>query len=112
MGIPFFLTQYSYYLSQYVAVTMWPEECTNLAFSDKSLFHGPVHMFDIQTPDPTLYSLPSPVLLRVHFRFASALHLFFVEERISEGWPRTPLGTVLTSKYLSIRLTRVMEQLR
>lgn len=100
------------YSLQYIAVTMWPEECTNLVFSDGSPFQGPVHMFDIHTRDPALYPLPSPVLLRVHFRFASALHLFFVEERVSKGWPQPPLGTVPTSMHHSIRLTGIVEQLR
>lgn len=51
-----------------------------------------MHIFTLQTKDPATYCLPSPSLLRIHHRFAALLHLFFVEERIAEGWPRPPLG--------------------
>ncbi|EFR00557.1 serine/threonine protein kinase [Nannizzia gypsea CBS 118893] len=65
-------------------------ECTDLTLSNGDPLNGNVHMFKIFTQDPSLYPLPSEELLRIHSKIATALHLFFVEERISIGWPRSP----------------------
>jgi len=54
--------------------------------------------------------LPSPALLRIHFRFAAALHLFFIEDRIAEGWPQTPPGMFRALPYNYPKLMVVMEQ--
>lgn len=51
-----------------------------------------VHLFTMSTKDPAVYSLPSRALLRLHFRLAKSLHLFYIEDRIAEGWPSPPLS--------------------
>lgn len=43
-------------------------------------------MFIMETQDANL-PLPDPFLVRMHDRIAASLHLFYVEERILEGWP-------------------------
>ncbi|KAM5438413.1 hypothetical protein MferCBS31731_004990 [Microsporum ferrugineum] len=72
----------------YLAITCPPEECTGLTLSNGDPFNGYVHMFTMYTQDPSLYCLPSEELFRMHFKIATALHLFFVEDRISTGWTR------------------------
>ncbi|WEW59815.1 hypothetical protein PRK78_005295 [Emydomyces testavorans] len=80
--------------AQYILFLVPPEECTGLFFSDGRALTGFMRAFDMHTDDPTLYCLPSPMLFRVHYRFAALLHHFYVEDHISVGWPRPPIFTI------------------
>ncbi|KKZ68518.1 hypothetical protein EMCG_05802 [[Emmonsia] crescens] len=79
---------------RYVAIIPEPEAPDGLTFGDGSKFDSIVHLFTMSTKDPVVYSLPSRVLLRLHFRLAKSLHLFYIEDRIAEGWPSPPLITL------------------
>lgn len=48
--------------------------------------------FQLSTPDPKRLCLPSNFLINVHFRFATALHLFYIEDKVAKGWPRKEIG--------------------
>lgn len=66
----------------------YPEVYKDIVLADRSSFHA--HRFPgivaLQTEDPKLLPLINPFLLKTHCKFANALHQFYVEERIAEGW--------------------------
>ncbi|OJJ95222.1 hypothetical protein ASPACDRAFT_1860272 [Aspergillus aculeatus ATCC 16872] len=70
----------------YVASTH-PKDYKDFPLSDGTTFAGFQH-FKIDTLDPATYCLPSPTLFRTHYRIASAVQLFHVEDLIAAGWPR------------------------
>ncbi|KAJ5325258.1 uncharacterized protein N7506_008360 [Penicillium brevicompactum] len=70
----------------YFVSRQFPEPCGSLFLSDGRKWDNAMQMFIMETRDSDL-PLPDPFLLRTHFRLAVSLHLFYVEERISEGWP-------------------------
>ncbi|KAJ5158373.1 Aminoglycoside phosphotransferase [Penicillium coprophilum] len=67
-----------------------PEPCGGLFLSDGSHWNSTMQMFIMESQD-TNQHLPDPFLLRTHYRIAASMHLFYVEERIAEGWPSPPL---------------------
>ncbi|KAL4787425.1 hypothetical protein BJX76DRAFT_345521 [Aspergillus varians] len=71
----------------YFACGAWLEGCTDLYLNDGSPFSEPGDSFTIHSDDPTTYYLLSNVLLRIHYRAASALHILAIEDRIAAGWP-------------------------
>ncbi|KAL3472023.1 kinase-like domain-containing protein [Aspergillus californicus] len=79
--------------ADYIACRSWPEELVGLSLSDGTPFSDSFHPFTIHSDNPATYYLPSNVLFRMHFRIASALHLFFIEDCVAAGWPRPPLFT-------------------
>ncbi|KAK2823874.1 hypothetical protein FQN49_007532 [Arthroderma sp. PD_2] len=87
----------------YFAITPGPEECTGLTLSNGAPFNGLVHMFHMYTQNPSLYCLPNPDLFQIHYKVATALHLFYVEDRISKGWPPSPYLTLSKSACQLIR---------
>lgn len=62
----------------------YPEKYEDIVLADRTSFKS--HAIDIETEDPKELPLPSPFLLKTHNKFANALHKFYVEERIAEGW--------------------------
>lgn len=66
---------------------MHPEGPTDLLWGDGSEFESSLCHFKVWTPDPDTLSLPSTFLFKIHYRFATALHLFHVEDVAALGWP-------------------------
>lgn len=64
---------------------IFPEQCSDIILGDGSKIKG-VFFFNATTTHHL--PLPSGVLLDIHRRFATALHLFFVEDRATRAWPR------------------------
>lgn len=64
-----------------------PEQCSNIPLGDGSVLEENP-LFVTVTSDGEL-PLPSPYLLDIHRRFANALHLFSIEDKIALGWPRS-----------------------
>ena len=72
--------------------TQWPEEVTGLYLGDGSRFSGALHFFKLSTTDTRKLPLPSSFLLNIHFRFATALHMFYIEDKVARGWPSKSMG--------------------
>ncbi|KAJ5114816.1 hypothetical protein NUU61_000575 [Penicillium alfredii] len=70
----------------YFVKRLTPEPCDGLFLSDGSPWDQYIQLFIMKTRVPDL-PLPDLLLLRTHYRIAPSLHLFYVEERIAEGWP-------------------------
>ncbi|KFY23059.1 hypothetical protein V493_06131 [Pseudogymnoascus sp. VKM F-4281 (FW-2241)] len=72
----------------YIIFEICPEPYDHILLADRYSFYGPGSPYTItfQTEDPKQLPLPSPFLLKTHFKFATALHRFYVKERIAEGW--------------------------
>ncbi|KAL1982490.1 hypothetical protein VTN96DRAFT_1281 [Rasamsonia emersonii] len=66
----------------------YPEECSGLFLGDGSEPQVPMHFFTV-LPDKNALPLPSSFLFDVHYRLATALHLFSIEDKIARDWPRT-----------------------
>ncbi|OJJ45997.1 hypothetical protein ASPZODRAFT_167030 [Penicilliopsis zonata CBS 506.65] len=73
--------------AKYILEQLYPEKASGLFYADGTKVGRTVGMFKMSTEDPTL-SLPSSFLIEVHYRFANALHLFSIEEKIALGWPK------------------------
>ncbi|TGO40515.1 hypothetical protein BHYA_0036g00480 [Botrytis hyacinthi] len=75
-------------LKQYGLYRLFPQDAT--VFSLEMARNGKIMYFltQISTPDAKRLSLPSCHLFKVHSRFATALHQFFVDDKISKGWPK------------------------
>ncbi|KAL4801823.1 kinase-like domain-containing protein [Aspergillus unguis] len=71
---------------------LYPEEPDGLYLGDGTPFNRIIQYFQLSTPDPKALPLPSTFLLNIHFRFATALHLFSIEDKASRGWPSPPIG--------------------
>ncbi|KFY36097.1 hypothetical protein V494_05322 [Pseudogymnoascus sp. VKM F-4513 (FW-928)] len=68
----------------YFMMPIYPEKYGDIVLADRTLFNA--HSIALKTEDPKQIPLPSPFLLKTHNKFANALHQFYVEERIAEGW--------------------------
>lgn len=77
---------------QYGIRTLYPEEVSGLYLGDGGPLEGVLHFFGLSTTDINRLCLPSNFLINVHFRFANALHLFYIEDKIAHGWPSEPRG--------------------
>jgi hypothetical protein len=68
---------------------IYPEPYGDILLADGSPFdeENCFRNFVLQTEDPKELPLPSPFLLKTHYKLVNALHHFYVEERIAEGWP-------------------------
>ncbi|OBT76075.1 hypothetical protein VF21_03517 [Pseudogymnoascus sp. 05NY08] len=84
--------------AKYFIFEICPEPYDHILLADRSSFYGPGSPYTIalQTEDPKQLPLPSPFLLKTHFKFANALHRFHVEERIADGW-----GPLKSQSYFS-----------
>ncbi|OBT62546.1 hypothetical protein VE03_07400 [Pseudogymnoascus sp. 23342-1-I1] len=74
--------------AEYIIFEICPEPYNHILLADRSSFYGPGSPYKItlQTEDPKQLPLPSAFLLKMHYKFANALHQFYVEERIADGW--------------------------
>ncbi|KFX97169.1 hypothetical protein O988_04998 [Pseudogymnoascus sp. VKM F-3808] len=68
----------------YFMMPIYPEQYGDITLADRTFFSS--HAIALETNDPKQLPLPSPFLLKTHCKFANALHQFYVEERIAEGW--------------------------
>lgn len=92
----------SYMLFKRVVIRkLYPELVRDLWFQDGSEFTAPAHFATLFTSDPHALPLPSPFLFDVHRRFATAIHLFAVEDQIAQGWPRPRQGTRSSCRFCS-----------
>jgi hypothetical protein len=64
------------------------EQPSGLFFGDGTPYDGLLHLFELFTSDPKGLRLPSNSLINVHYRFAAALHLFYIQDEVNRGWPR------------------------
>lgn len=69
---------------------LFPEQCSDVVLGDGSTLRDSIRFFEVNTTD-TL-PLPSGGLLDIHRRFATALHLYFVEDKAARAWPRQSEG--------------------
>ncbi|TGO20033.1 hypothetical protein BTUL_0001g00400 [Botrytis tulipae] len=67
---------------------LFPEDCYGLFLGDGTEWEDNILFTQISTPDMKRLPLPSCHLFEVHSRFATALHQFFVDDKISKGWPK------------------------
>lgn len=74
------------------AVKLYPEPCADILLGDGSQVDICITFFEVHPKDEL--PLPSGVLFDIHRRFATALHLFSVEDKIARGWPRPSRGKV------------------
>ncbi|OBT85929.1 hypothetical protein VE02_04776 [Pseudogymnoascus sp. 03VT05] len=86
--------------SGYFMMPIYPEKYEDIVLADRTSFKA--HAIDIETEDPKELPLPSPFLLKTHYKFANTLHRFYVEERIAEGW-----GPLESPSYYSRTTTRI-----
>ncbi|KAF7887577.1 hypothetical protein EAF00_009871 [Botryotinia globosa] len=70
---------------------LFPEDCYGLFLGDGTEWKDYILFTQISTPDVKRLPLPSCHLFEVHSRFASALHQFFVDNKIPKV-TRIPLG--------------------
>ena len=82
-------TEHVWQFYKYVISPLYPELYKGILLADGSCFSDErsSHKFVLQTEDPKRLPLPSPFLFKTHYKFANALHHFYVEEHISAGWP-------------------------
>ncbi|BCS25457.1 uncharacterized protein APUU_50168A [Aspergillus puulaauensis] len=80
---------------------LYPDEISGLYLGDGTRFQNIMHYFQLSTPDPKHLFLPSNFLINVHFRFATALHLFYIEVKVARGWPRKSIGLSLPQRVRS-----------
>ncbi|KAL3456712.1 kinase-like domain-containing protein [Aspergillus heterothallicus] len=73
----------------------YPEEPSDLYLGDGSPVRSTYHPFNLSTSDARSLPLPSNFLINVHHRFATALHLFFIEDKVKRGWPRPSMDLSL-----------------
>ncbi|TGO29116.1 hypothetical protein BPAE_0018g00010 [Botrytis paeoniae] len=90
---------------------LFPEDCYGLFLGDGTEREDNILFTQISTPDVKRLPLPSSHLFEVHSRFATALHQFFVDEKISKArvycyhylvrfgrWLYGPTGTVSVTR--------------
>ncbi|RAL11824.1 kinase-like protein [Aspergillus homomorphus CBS 101889] len=82
---------------RYAMRTQYPEEVSGLFLGDGTPFRRGLVHFDLSTADPERLPLPSSLLIDVHFRFAAALHLFYIEDKAARGWSSASLSLSLPS---------------
>ncbi|APA16183.1 hypothetical protein sscle_16g109530 [Sclerotinia sclerotiorum 1980 UF-70] len=71
----------------------YPEHPRNLYFGNGLPFSGSQsEAFSISTTNPKDVPLPSDFLFDIHRRFSSALHLFSIEDKINDGWPKPTIS--------------------
>ncbi|KAL4783788.1 kinase-like domain-containing protein [Aspergillus varians] len=70
----------------------YPEEVSGLYVGDGTPFDSTFLFFQLSTSDAKRLCLPSSFLINIHFRFATALHLFYVEDKAARGWPSPSIG--------------------
>ncbi|KAF7947205.1 uncharacterized protein EAE97_004454 [Botrytis byssoidea] len=75
-------------VKQYGLYRLFPEDCYGLFLGDGTEWEDNILLTQISTPDMKRLPLPSCHLFEVHSRFATALHQFFVDDKISKGWPK------------------------
>ncbi|KAJ0413942.1 kinase-like protein [Aspergillus carlsbadensis] len=73
----------------------YPEEPTGLCLGDGTPFRNTFQPFDLSTSNVKGLPLPSNFLIDVHCRFATALHLFSIEDKVNQGWPWPSIGLPL-----------------
>jgi hypothetical protein len=81
-------------VTQYRITKLYPDPVSGLSFGHGDDFNSLFRYFTVSTPDPKSLPLPSRFLFEIHHRFASALHFFFIEEKIAKGWPKPHRGTL------------------
>ncbi|KAJ5359609.1 uncharacterized protein N7496_012022 [Penicillium cataractarum] len=86
----------------YFVSRIGPEPYGSLFLSDGSPWDRSMQMFIMESQDDQL-PLPDPFLLRTHFRISTSLHLFYVEESISKGWPSPPLIQLSSTTQKTLR---------
>lgn len=77
---------------QYVLETLYPEECSGLFLGDGTKLQSRIR-FKIFTSDAKMLRPPSSFFFEIHYRFATALHLFSIEDKVALGWPQPRRGT-------------------
>ncbi|KAL2867550.1 uncharacterized protein BJX67DRAFT_371892 [Aspergillus lucknowensis] len=77
--------------------TLYPEEVSGLYPGDGTPFLNTIQLFELSTSDAKNICLPSHFLLNVHLRFATALHLFHIENKANRGWPKPPYELSLSA---------------
>ncbi|KAH8434372.1 aminoglycoside phosphotransferase family protein [Aspergillus melleus] len=85
----------------YGLCTQWPEEVTGLYLGDGSRFSGALDFFELSTTDTQKLPPPSNFLLNIHFRFATALHMFYIEDKVARGWPSKSMSINLPQSVIS-----------
>lgn len=79
------------FCAQYLLETLSPGDISGLFLGDGTELHNLVR-FKFSTPNPKTLPTPSIFLFEVHRRFANALHLFSIEDKVACGWPKLPKG--------------------
>ncbi|KAL4904118.1 hypothetical protein BDW74DRAFT_168577 [Aspergillus multicolor] len=74
---------------------------SGLYLGDGTRLRSTLHFFELSTTDTEKLPLPSGFLMNVHFRFATALHLFYVEDKAASGWPPRQRGFTLPQPIIS-----------
>ncbi|KAJ5698657.1 hypothetical protein N7462_000662 [Penicillium macrosclerotiorum] len=74
------------YKDEYILSLLHPDAQATLRFADGEAVPS-IFFFKLSTSASAL-SLPSSFLFEVHGRFATALHLFSIDDKIERGWPR------------------------
>lgn len=71
---------------------MYPDEISDVILGDGRKLKSYIR-FKLSTPNVKTLPTPSTFLFGVHRRFANALHLFYIEDKVARGWPQPPRGT-------------------
>ncbi|TEY63386.1 hypothetical protein BOTCAL_0155g00080 [Botryotinia calthae] len=81
---------------------LFPEDCYGLFLGDGTEWEDNILVTQISIPDMKRLPLSSPHLFEVHSRFATALHQFFVDDKISKvrfgRWLYGPTGAVSVTR--------------
>ncbi|TGO62029.1 hypothetical protein BOTNAR_0120g00150 [Botryotinia narcissicola] len=94
-------------VKQYGLYMLFPEDCYGLFLGDGTEWEDNILFTQISTPDVKRLPLPSCHLFEVHSQFATALHQFFIDDKISKGWPKLRFGRWLYGPTGAISVTRI-----
>ncbi|CRG84062.1 hypothetical protein PISL3812_01402 [Talaromyces islandicus] len=73
----------------YTLETIFPDEISGLLLGDGTALES-MARFKFSTPNPKTLPTPAFFLFEIHRRFASALHLFYIDDKVARGWPQPP----------------------
>ncbi|KAL4984216.1 kinase-like domain-containing protein [Aspergillus falconensis] len=66
---------------------LYPEPVPGLYLGNSTPFNRPIDFFGLSILDAEKLPLPSSFLISMHFRFATVLHMFHIEDKVPRGWP-------------------------
>ncbi|KAL3442965.1 hypothetical protein BJX65DRAFT_298602 [Aspergillus insuetus] len=76
------------YREKYAMGKKHPEQPFGLLLGDGTPYDGLLHLFELSTSDPKGHCLAGNFLINTHYRFAAALHLFYIQDKVNHEWPR------------------------